>query len=87
MDLDRYNESLDFVASPKFQSLTQDQQRRVTATYENAYRSSIHMGQQIAVGKAVRNAIELIEQFSKAGAYRVEQPVPASIFAGLDNCQ
>ena len=86
MDLDRYNETLDFISSPKFKALTMEEQKLVIATYENAYRSSVHMGQGIAVGKAFKNAVELIEQFNRVRV-TPEQLVPPSIFAGLDNCQ
>lgn len=86
MDLDRYNETLDFVAQPKFKALNEGQQKLVLTTYENAYRSSVHMGQNIAIGKAVRNAVELIEQLSLQKV-KVDQLVPPSLFAGLDNCQ
>lgn len=86
MDLDRYNETLDFVSSANFKNLTMEEQKLVIATYENAYRSSVHMGQGIAVGKAVKNAVELIEQLNRVRVLP-EQPVPPSLFAGLDNCQ
>ena len=65
MDLDRYNETLDFVSSANFKNLTMEEQKLVIATYENAYRSSVHMGQGIAVGKAVKNAVELIDTGNK----------------------
>ena len=87
MDLDRYNETLDFVSSPKFKALTTEQQKLVVSTYENAFRSSAHMGQNIAVGKAVKTAVALVEELSRQGPAIQEQPVPPSIFAGLDNCQ
>ena len=87
MDLDRYNETLDFASSSKFKTLTLEQQNYVRDTYVNAYRSSIHMGSGIATGKAVQNALALIEQIHNSPKVRaVEQPVPASIFAGLENC-
>ena len=86
MDLDRYNETLDFVSSANFKNLTMEEQKLVIATYENAYRSSVHMGQGIAVGKAVKNAVELIEQLNRVRVLP-EQPFPPSLFAGLYNCQ
>jgi hypothetical protein len=88
MDLDRYNETLDFASSPNFKRLTENDQSFVIATYENAYRSSIHMGQGVASGKAVQTALALIEKLSATSRSDVpEQKVPASIFAGLENCQ
>ena len=86
MDLDRYNETLDFASQQKFKTLTTEQQSIVLATYENAFRSSVHMGHGIAVGKAVKNALALIEELSVQKSV-VEQPVPPSLFAGLENCQ
>lgn len=85
MDLDRYNETLDFVSTPNFKALTNEEQKLVVATYENAYRSSVHMGQGAAVGKAFKNAVELIEQFNRVRVIPA-QSAPPSIFAGLENC-
>jgi hypothetical protein len=86
MDLDRYNETLDFVASPKYKALSEEQQKLVMATFENAFHSAMHMGQNVAAGKAVKNAVELIEHLSQVRSVP-NQVVPPSLFAGLDNCQ
>lgn len=79
-------DSLDFTALKAYIKLNEAQQRVVSDTYENAYRSSAHLGQQIALGKAFETAKAIVEQLAKESP-TFEQAVPPSIFAGLSNCE
>ena len=91
MFLDRYTgytESLDFSTLPEYKQLTAEQQKLVYDTFSNAYHSSVHhLGQKIALGKAHENAKALIEALHNKPRTIADQPVPPSIFAGLNNCE
>lgn len=79
-------DSLDYSLLPSYGKLSEEQQKVVSGTYSNAYRSAVHLGQQIALGKAYETARAIVEQLAKETSV-VEQAVPPSIFAGLANCE
>jgi hypothetical protein len=80
-----YPESLDYAILPGFERLSEENQRRVHAAFEMGYNSAKHMGVKTAMGTGHETAkLELEELLKPVPA--VEQSVPPSIFAGLDNC-
>jgi hypothetical protein len=87
MFLDRkigYTESLDFTALAEYKALPVADQQAVFEMYTNAYRSAMHLGQKIAAGKAHENAKNEIMRRNATVPVVVEQPVPPSIFASVD---
>lgn len=81
-----YDESLDYSKLPGFDKLTEEQQKHVHEEFERGYNKAKHMGVKIALGKGHQTAKVALEQFQQTSTKK-EQPVPPSIFAGLENCQ
>ena len=87
MFLDRYPQSSDYCTIPGFEKLTEAQRLRVHEAFERGYRAGNNAGMLIAIGRGLATAKLAIEEALKSKTVRPQQEVPASIFAGLDNCQ
>jgi len=81
-----YLESLDYSQLPGFESLSATKQSQVHEAFSAAYRSTIHLGMNIALGKAHENAKAALAEAQIPEA-PVRQELPRSIFEGLDNCK
>jgi len=82
-----YEESQDYSKLPGFEKLTEEQRRHVHAEYERGYNSAKHMGLKVAMGKAHETAKRALGECLADGPALQEQPVPPSIFSGLENCR
>jgi hypothetical protein len=81
-----YPESLDYTMLPAFNTLNEEQQKQVHDAFERGYLLTKHMGIKIALGTGHETAKYELEQILLRKPSFVEQSVPPSIFAGLDNC-
>jgi hypothetical protein len=75
----------DYSALQGFEKLNEEQKRIVQAEYERGYMSARHLGIKLATGRGYETAKLALEQQFRPKTLK-EQPVPPSIFEGLDNC-
>jgi hypothetical protein len=75
----------DYTTLPGFEKLSDEQRKIIGEAYERGYLSAKHLGVKLATGRGYETAKLAIEQFKAQTA--AEQPVPPSIFEGLENCK
>lgn len=78
---------MDYSKLPGFDDLNEEQQQHVREEYERGYRSVVNtLGIKMAVGRGHQTAKVALDE-AQLQIFLKPQPVPPSIFEGLENCQ